>query len=436
MKSAKELHAEIVALQAKVDAIVAVAKEENRELSAEEQTEVDSIVGTDDKDGQIKALQVQKQRQVKIEAMVSSRVAEMPDGPGSAKPKKIPAKAKAVGPLKAFDNEQDAYDSGQFIRATIFGNRKAKQHCLDRGIRASMLQNDNTTGGFLVPEPLENAVIKLRQQFGVFRQNSRAYPMTDGVVNVPRVAGEVTTYFVGEGRSITESDMSLSQIKLEAKKLAAQTSFSSEISEDALVSIADLIAESMGQSLAITEDQCGFLGDGTSTYGGISGLANVIAAGSVVTATGRTTFSALTMGDFETMLGLIKLWPGIQPKWYISNVGWAASMQRLANAIGGITATEVQNGVVQTSFLGYPVVRTQVLESRTTGTTGARALYFGDLSMGSWFGTRRGLRIRSSDQVYFSQDMIALQATQRFDINIYDVGTASDSGGIIALNFG
>jgi hypothetical protein len=32
--------------------------------------------------------------------------------------------------------------------------------------------------------------------------------------------------------------------------------------------------------------------------------------------------------------------------------------------------------------------------------------------------------------------MVAIQGTQRFDINIYDVGSASDSGGIIGLVFG
>jgi HK97 family phage major capsid protein len=435
MKSAKDLGLEIQGLQAKVDAIVAVAKEDNRELSTEEQAEVDGIVGTDSQDGKIKALQEQRQRQVRIEAMVSNRVADERKN-DEKHVARIPARAKAVGPLRAFENEQDAYDMGQFIRATIYGNSKARQHCRDRGIRASMTVNDNTSGGFLVPEPLENAVIKLRQQYGVFRQNARAYPMGDGSVNVPRVAGEVTTYFVGEGAAITESDVTLGQIKLEAKKLAAQTKFSSEVGEDAIVSIADLIAESMGQALAIKEDQCGFLGDGTSTYGGISGLATVLAAGSLVTATSRQTFSALTMADFESVLGAIKLWPGAMPKWYISNAGWAASMQRLANAVGGTTATEVQNGVVQTTFLGYPVVKTQVLTSALTSTTGLRAAYFGDLSMGSWLGTRRGLRIRASTEKYFSEDMIAIQGTQRFDINVYDVGTASESGGIIGLVFG
>jgi hypothetical protein len=56
--------------------------------------------------------------------------------------------------------------------------------------------------------------------------------------------------------------------------------------------------------------------------------------------------------------------------------------------------------------------------------------------MGCWFGTRRGLRIRADESKYFSEDMVAIQGTQRFDINIYDVGTASDSGGIIGLVFG
>jgi hypothetical protein len=41
--------------------------------------------------------------------------------------------------------------------------------------------------------------------------------------------------------------------------------------EDAIISIADDLAEEIVYAFSLKEDQCGFIGDGTSTYGGIVG---------------------------------------------------------------------------------------------------------------------------------------------------------------------
>jgi HK97 family phage major capsid protein len=154
-----------------------------------------------------------------------------------------------------------------------------------------------------------------------------------------------------------------------------------------------------------------------------------------VTATARQTFADLTFADFESAVGKAKMWPGASPKWYISNAGWAASMQRLMNAAGGNTMADLAAGGMP-SFLGYPVVRSQVLESRLSGTTGLTAAYFGDLALGCYMGTRRGVSLSLDQSRYFEYDAAAIRGTQRFDIVVHDTGTASDSGGIIAIVFG
>lgn len=430
MKSPIELSKEIQALQAKVEAIQALASEENRDFTAEETAEIDGII-----DKQIPKLSDDLRRAEKVQNFVAAKVAKI-ESPEAEKPQaKIPAQARAYRKLEGFKNDYDAYASGQFVLANLFNNSKAKQFCADNGIRNAMSTGDNTLGGFLVPEPMEAAIIELREQYGVARQNCRVWPMADSVTIVPKLAGEVTGYYVGEGTNITASDMTVQQVKLDAKKLAAMVVVSSELSEDSVISVAEMVSRSVAYTMAVKEDEALFLGDGTSTYGGIVGLAGALAAGSLVTATSNQTFSALTFGNFESVVGACKMYSGIQPKWYISNAGWAASMQRLANAAGGVTMAEIAGGMSR-SFLGYPVVVSQVLESRLTGTTGLRACYFGDLSMGSYLGTRRGISIALDSSRYFELDQVAIKATQRFDINVHDRGTASASGGIIGLVFG
>ncbi len=84
MKSAKALGEEIQALQSKVQAIQAVATQEGRELLEDEQTEIDSILGTEGKAGQIENLSKQRERAIKIEQAVSNTVRQVVDNQPSA----------------------------------------------------------------------------------------------------------------------------------------------------------------------------------------------------------------------------------------------------------------------------------------------------------------------------------------------------------------
>ena len=196
-----------------------------------------------------------------------------------------------------------------------------------------------------------------------------------------------------------------------------------------------MLARSVAQTFAVKEDAAGFLGDGTGTYGSITGLASALAAGSKVTATARLTFGVLTFADFESVVGKAKRWGGSTQKWYISRAGWAASMSRLLNAAGGNDIISLANGP-KMMFLGHEVVLTETLESRLTGTTGATACYFGDLRSAAFLGSRREISLAVDTSRYFEKDMIALRATERYDIKVHDVGDASNPGGVVALIFG
>jgi HK97 family phage major capsid protein len=437
MKSSHELARDIEALRAEVSAIMAVAKEEDRDLFPDEANRVDAIVGTDKNPGEIAALSETRERMLKIESHVIAKGKEViAEEESAARPAiKIPARAKAAGRLQSFKKEEDAYASGQWIMANLFGSRKAKNWCREHGIRATMTTGDNTKGGFLVPDALESTIIELREQFGVARRECQQVTMGDSKMIMPRLDGEATAYYVGEGTTITASDLTVNTEQLDAKKLAAVVAVSSELNEDSVISIGEMVARSVAQSFAIKEDEALFLGNGTSTYGGIVGLASALGAGSLVTATSDQTFADLIIGNFEEVAGKRKMFGTTAPKWYISQAGLHASMQRLSNAVGGVTATELQNGVIR-SFFGYEIVVTQVMESRLTGTSGGRAAYFGNLADGVMLGSRRGISLAVDNSLGFLTDTINIRATERFDIVVHDRGTSTVAGGIIGLVFG
>jgi len=141
-------------------------------------------------------------------------------------------------------------------------------------------------------------------------------------------------------------------VTLSAKELAALVRYPMTLSEDAIINLADKLAYEIGYAFALKEDQCGFIGDGTSTYSGIRGLATLIDdanhgnsittngtvnGGEVVAAAGGTSFGSTVLGDYERMVGVLPQYAAMEAKWYFSRAGFAAGPQRLMDAGGGNT---------------------------------------------------------------------------------------------------
>jgi HK97 family phage major capsid protein len=292
----------------------------------------------------------------------------------------------------------------------------------------------NSQGGFTVPDEFENELITLREQYGVFRRNARVVAMSSDVKRIPKRASTVTAYFVGEASAITESQQSFDQVQLVAKKLGVVTTISSELNEDNVVNLGDDLAGEIAYAFALKEDDCGFNGDGTSTYGGIVGLDASMTDTTYQTADmAQTTYAAVTLANLTVGLRKLPAWASQRNnvKIYCSKNAYHGVFERLAMGAGGVTAAEMVNGIAQPRFYGYPVEFTQVIP--VTESDGAEFAYFGDLSLGCYFGDRRQQTVAFSDSALnaFEQDEIAVRGTQRFDIVCANVGSSTAAGALI-----
>jgi HK97 family phage major capsid protein len=166
------------------------------------------------------------------------------------------------------------------------------------------------------------------------------------------------------------------------------------------------------------------------------GLKSGTAAGSKYTAiSGNTAFSTLDRDDFEAMVGQLPQYAEANAKWYISKAGWAASMLRLIDAAGGNTWRDLASGKRELSFLGYPVVIVQVMNTTLTAQTSTDGLaYFGDMRQSVTFGNRRGMSVFPSEHRYMELNQIGVRGLERFDINYHERGTASAAGSLIMLS--
>lgn len=346
---------------------------------------------------------------------------------------------RSYGKLSAFaktpKGELAAYRSGMFLLATVYGNANAKDWCRKNGVgvRAALSEGVNTAGGVLVPDEMERAIIDLREEYGLFRQAVRVRPMGSDNLIIPRRVGGLTAYFTAEGVAGTESDASWDSVQLTARKLMVLARMSSEVQEDAIIDLADTLAQEAAYAFAIKEDTVGFTGTGIGSDGGIVGvlvkaidgnhaLAKVTASGS---ANSCDVLTEITVDHLLDVMAAIPQYAKPGCAWYCGPVAQELVFNAIKTAAGGNTGDSLSNAAAP-RFLGYPIRVSPVFpDNATTDLSAAVMLAFGNLGMAASMGDRRGIRIALSTDKYFSEDQIAVKCTERFDINVHDLGSAS-----------
>jgi HK97 family phage major capsid protein len=435
--------------------VVERAEKENRPMTADEVALFDKLKEQIDAlDTQIKGIQTHADRRTKLEATLDELAK-----PAGTESKPQPVAAQNTGtrpaiiphghtrPMRAFprtaEGMESAYRSGMWLRAAILGDQRAAHWCLNHGvgtdIRNALGENVNSAGGYLVPEEFSSRIIDLRESYSVFRQNCFVQQMGRDTMVVPRRLSGVSITAVGENpaSAITQSQPAWNQVRLTAKKAGGLCLMSSEVSEDAVIDLADMLADEFAYAFGLFEDQCGFIGTGTSAYLGIRGITDILKAGqslagAVDAASAHDTFAEIDATDLQTAMAKLPEYARMGAKWYCSAVCLDMVFGRLMAGAGGNTIQDMQGGYGR-SYMGYPIVVSQVLPTATTDLSDVAMLLFGDLKKSSTLGDRRDMRVFPSEHRYMDTDQIGVRATCRFDIVNHDYGDATNAGPIVAL---
>lgn len=440
MASVIELKEKSASCAEEAKAIQEKADEETRQITAEEMDKIDGLVKESEKFERMAATQERlenlqnrlndpQKRQATTEAATAARIDVV-----------VPFRFGSLRSFKGKDAERDAYQSGKWLQAVVMNDAAARQWCRDHDVELRVqTEGVNSAGGYVVPTAMERAVIDMREQYGVFRREARVIPMTSDNTVIPRRSGGVTAYFVGETSEITASDKSWNQVELTAKKLAALTRISTDLNEDAIIGIADDIANEMAYSFAVKEDQCGIDGDGTSTYGGMVGIRTKLidgnhAGGVYDGSSSCDNWSEIDAADLIGTMAKLPQYALANAKWYCSQACKAGVFDRLALALGGNNAMTMAAGAAP-AYAGYPIVVMQAMptDDASAALNNKVMLLFGDLRMSTTLGQRRGITVKVSDQLYLAYDQIGIQATERFCIVNHDLGSATVSGPLIGF---
>lgn len=453
-KTSADIRAEIADFHASAQAIIEMAQEANdgegRDLTPDENTSFNDFTAKMEAAqaslAEAEEFESRKRKIAETAVMLSQPLA--PIGGTSVRGAADRLRVhNRLGQLRAFkgpDGPRDAYDCGHWLRCVVAranrqNDEEAEARVATRGweVKAIATEGSPTGGGYLVPTPMSNAIIDVRALAGVSRQLARVMPMTSETLTVPRKTAGTTVYYPGEAGSTTASDQTWGQIQLTAKKRAILSKISQELRDDALIAIVDDLVSQMGLDFAIKEDSEFVNGDGTSTYGGERGLLNLLGAGGVYTpanSTGKSVWTGLTMAEFNlTQAKLPSRYQARGTAWLCSSEFYYGVMLPILAAGGGNTMAMLEaGGAMVPAFMGKRVYITDQMP-RTTATSQVSAL-FGSFSDAAMIGDRGGVSIKQSEHLNFDQDVLAVLATTRYDINVHDSGDGSNAGAYVGLS--
>ena len=397
VKAAKTLNEEIDGLTAQAEEIKSfdAIKAKNAQRAAEVKTAVNKLPQTSD-----------------IKVGESSAKANMPEA------------------------EYKAYVTGLFVGG--LQNETARQKYTDvTGVDyKTHTQGNDATGGIFVPTETSSLIINLKDTYGSFRRNVRVEPMGSESIRIFRTGDDVTAYWGSETGTLSSSDMSFDAITLNAKKMYALAVLSEELVMNSTQNLGLRFAESVARQFAKKEDQAGFLGDGTSTYGGVLGLYGKLNKtltdgggtwtndthkgylGSAQVCAGNT-FAEVTMGNLIAGMRKVPTYALTGAKWYFNKVAFGETAERLAYAQGGSTAAELAGSFGQRLF-GYPVEFVDVMPG--TDANSQVFAWFGNLSQAATLGDRMTTAIKQDASKGFDTDTIYVKATQYLDIKVHEMG--------------
>ncbi|CAB4141837.1 major_cap_HK97, phage major capsid protein, HK97 family [uncultured Caudovirales phage] len=329
-----------------------------------------------------------------------------------------------------------SYVTGLFLGGLTSENARAKYSEVTGVDYKTHTQANDSTGGLFVPEETSSYIIDLKETYGVFRRNVRVEPMGSETIRIFRMNDDVTAYWGGEQLPYTESDMTHGAVTITAGKLTAMAKLTDEVNMNALINLGDRFAVTVARQFAKKEDEAGFNGDGTISFGGVTGVGKKLQAvleagggtwtddthkarlGSAQVISGNL-FTEATLADFVTGVRKLPTYALPGAKWFFNKVAFGASAERIAVNAGGVTAAEIA-GSFGTRFLGYPVEFVDVMPS--TDANSQVFAYFGDLGQAATLGDRMSTSIKVDTSLGFQTDTIYAKATQFVGIAVHDVG--------------
>jgi HK97 family phage major capsid protein/HK97 family phage prohead protease len=132
--------------------------------------------------------------------------------------------------------------------------------------RRDMQTSPDTAGGNLVATELSSDFISLLKNASVLAQTgSTILTGLSGNISIPRAGSQQTSYWIGEGSNVTESDMTIEQVNMTPRTIGAMTDISRKLLIQSSLDVESLVRSSLASSVALEIDRAALYGLGSSS---------------------------------------------------------------------------------------------------------------------------------------------------------------------------
>jgi len=274
-----------------------------------------------------------------------------------------------------------------------------------------------TTTDIPMPIIYGEEVAELVWQFGQFRRYATVYPLGSLTTKLPKLSTSPAFGVIAQSGSVGEKSPQIAFVTFTAFKSGGLVRIPSEIDADSIVPLGQFLARYIAREMARWEDTVGYLGDGSGTYGSVSGIgkkADTLGY-KVQLATTKTKPSDITLTDLRSLRGKVDGSALASAAYYMH-----PTMEAFLAGLNSSTnlTPYVANGPNGPTLDGFPVRWVGVMPIYDQSAHLSQyQVYFGDHSYW-YFGERSGLDVQISRDVYFATDEVGIRALERFDIEL------------------
>jgi HK97 family phage major capsid protein len=308
--------------------------------------------------------------------------------------------------MMGFQHDADAKDFADFCLRIRHGETK------------DLSPAGGEEGGYLVPSPqVDMEIRRMVMEVGLAARIGREQPLAaGGNLALRRLAGP-TAYWKAAGAAGTPSTPTIGGLRLTPETLLALVDVDFELFQDSTVNLGNYLATEFAYALGYKEDEAAFVGDGSPTYAGITGILNSDRVTEVTIASGATVaiFHFIDLANMEAELADMAF----------DNAAWLMHATTRA-AIKGMTR-DLDNQLPlwqrpsekePPEIMGYRHHVSGFFPRRMAVGADTRFLAFGDFSRGLLYGVRSRLAIDYSDAAGWVKLQRCFRCYERIDIAV------------------
>lgn len=314
------------------------------------------------------------------------------------------AKSEIDKDVEAWKEEQKAlFEKKAGVHAEGVQEKRAKINTYIRDLSQAVLSGDHgkvkelTTGDAgadVVDSELSAEIRHLQTEYGVARREFFTTQLSKNSYEANALVTDVSVGWVDEGAVISTVSVDLSQTELKLKKLAAIAAMSRELLQDQEVDLFSFIAGRVAEGFAKAEDEAFFKGDGTSTYGGFTGLLQNTDVEEVS--------GSISVANIYSMIDTLPQGAHANAKFYANRTQLSVIRQLKDDSGQYIYQNPLAVGSTPT-LAGYPLVLVEAMPKASDSDN--EIMLFGDLRRASILGYRAGIAVdRSNSAVVRNQD--------------------------------